>query len=115
MRCTKLQRTCSFKLTLLFDSLNFCAPVFDLALSVQALDVGLFASRISSARDSSIPPLHIDSVSFDLHFSVYILSYRVCISVAGELKSMSLPRAFVEEKRSNRGKEILKHICRFSV
>lgn len=29
------------------------------------------------------------------------------VSVTGELKSMSLPRAFVEEKCSNRGKEIL--------
>jgi hypothetical protein len=31
----------------------------------------------------------------------------VFISVTGELKSMSLPRAFVEEKCSNRGKEKL--------
>jgi hypothetical protein len=31
----------------------------------------------------------------------------VFISVAGELKSMSLPRAFVEEKRLDKGKKQL--------
>jgi hypothetical protein len=48
-------------------------------MSAEALDVDLFASHITSARDSSIPPLDIDSVSFELNFTVYILSYRVCL------------------------------------
>jgi hypothetical protein len=72
------------------------------------LHAGLCASHIPSAIDNSSPPLDTGSVSVGLisPYAAEPFVTRVFISVTGELKSMSLPRAFVEEKCSKRGKKL---------